>query len=207
MSYASLDSMSPSPTASPDVDFPKWDPRVIGLVGLICSIFLLFSYYKVLERNCVTFRVINLSRNPDQRRRINQHLEEFSSQLQSRGLDSYAMHSLPISQIKKSKDGESNTINSECAVCLSEFEEGEWVKHLPICSHVFHVSCIDTWFQTHSNCPLCRSYVCHVNSPGGTSVDMHLYLETLTREDFHHYQEQQDPSTRTVIQVTVESRR
>lgn len=184
----------------PGADASRWDPRVIGIVGLICSIFLLFSYYKILERNCATFRVVRLSRIPEQRRRLNQHLEDFSSQLQSRGLDSFAMHSLPITQIKKSKDEESNPGNSECAVCLGEFEEGEWVKKLPICSHVFHVSCIDTWFQTHSSCPLCRACVCEDTTPRESPINVNFYLETLNREDFHR-------DTLPNVQITVESRR
>ncbi|KAI3450450.1 hypothetical protein Pfo_007115 [Paulownia fortunei] len=202
--------MPPPPTASPGIDPSRWDPQVIGLVGLICSIFLLFSYYKILERNCAMFHVITLSRNSDQRRRLNEHLEEFSSQFRSRGLDSYIMHSLPITQIKKNKDEESHPNNAECAVCLGEFEEEEWVKHLPNCSHVFHVSCIDTWFQTHSSCPLCRSYVCDINTPHESSMAMHSFLETLNREDFHrerseHYQVVrsqvlQNASNRTVAQ-------
>jgi hypothetical protein len=47
----------------------------------------------------------------------------------------------------------------ECAVCLSEFEDGERGRVLPKCEHTFHVHCIDTWFHTHSKCPLCRAPV------------------------------------------------
>lgn len=199
--------MSPaSPTSSPEVDSPRWNPQVIGLVGLICSIFLLFSYYKILERNCLIFRI---SRNSSQRRRLNQHLEEFSSQLHSRGLESSVMHALPITQFKRPKDDQET--RTECAVCLGEFEEEEWVKHLPICSHVFHVSCIDTWFQTHSSCPLCRSYVCDARV---SSVDVDLVLQTLSREDFNRERLErfggvhvpQNSLSQSVVQVRVESR-
>ncbi|KAF8396766.1 hypothetical protein HHK36_018398 [Tetracentron sinense] len=44
-----------------------------------------------------------------------------------------------------------------CAVCLSEFEEGEELRTLPDCMHSFHVSCIDMWLYSHTNCPLCRT--------------------------------------------------
>lgn len=47
--------------------------------------------------------------------------------------------------------------SSDCAVCLSEFEEEERLRLLPKCSHAFHVPCIDTWLKSHSNCPLCRA--------------------------------------------------
>ncbi|KAG2554736.1 hypothetical protein PVAP13_9KG591301 [Panicum virgatum] len=48
---------------------------------------------------------------------------------------------------------------SECAVCLSEFEERERVRLLPNCSHAFRIDCIDTWLQGSARCPFCRSDV------------------------------------------------
>lgn len=51
---------------------------------------------------------------------------------------------------------------SECAVCLSVFEEGEEVRQLPICKHSFHAPCIDMWLYSHMNCPICR---CPVEPP------------------------------------------
>ncbi|XP_042060838.1 RING-H2 finger protein ATL2-like [Salvia splendens] len=47
----------------------------------------------------------------------------------------------------------------ECAVCLSEFEEGETGRILPECKHSFHVDCIDAWLRSHPQCPICRTRV------------------------------------------------
>ncbi|KAI4301433.1 hypothetical protein L6164_034712 [Bauhinia variegata] len=47
----------------------------------------------------------------------------------------------------------------ECAVCLSEFEDGDTGRVLPNCNHAFHCHCIDKWFRSRSNCPLCRTPV------------------------------------------------
>ncbi|XP_071691643.1 RING-H2 finger protein ATL54 [Rutidosis leptorrhynchoides] len=44
-----------------------------------------------------------------------------------------------------------------CSVCLSDFQENETLRLLPKCNHAFHVSCIDTWLRSHTNCPLCRA--------------------------------------------------
>ncbi|KAG0495902.1 hypothetical protein HPP92_000593 [Vanilla planifolia] len=46
---------------------------------------------------------------------------------------------------------------AECAVCLSAAEEGELMRLLPGCRHVFHVACIDMWLYSHSTCPVCRA--------------------------------------------------
>ncbi|XP_057439749.1 RING-H2 finger protein ATL3-like [Lotus japonicus] len=71
------------------------------------------------------------------------------------GLDPSVLRSLPVVvfQSQDFKDG------LECAVCLSELDEGEKARLLPKCNHGFHVDCIDMWFQSHSTCPLCRTSV------------------------------------------------
>ncbi|KAK7392296.1 hypothetical protein VNO78_20730 [Psophocarpus tetragonolobus] len=47
----------------------------------------------------------------------------------------------------------------DCTICLYEFNHGEEGRVLPNCNHVFHAHCVDTWFRSHSNCPLCRTPV------------------------------------------------
>ncbi|CAF2101020.1 hypothetical protein BRARA_E02489 [Brassica rapa] len=73
----------------------------------------------------------------------------------SRGLDPAVIKSLPVFAFSESTHKDL----TECAVCLSEFEEGESGRVLPGCKHTFHVDCIDMWFHSHSTCPLCRSLV------------------------------------------------
>ncbi|KZV53387.1 hypothetical protein F511_06529 [Dorcoceras hygrometricum] len=53
----------------------------------------------------------------------------------------------------------------DCAVCLLEFEENDYVRTLPSCSHAFHVDCIDKWLRSHANCPLCRAGIFRQDSP------------------------------------------
>nr|XP_009788706.1 PREDICTED: RING-H2 finger protein ATL33-like [Nicotiana sylvestris] len=48
---------------------------------------------------------------------------------------------------------------NECPVCLTAFVEGEEVRQLKTCKHIYHVVCIDKWLCSHSNCPVCRASV------------------------------------------------
>ncbi|KAF8754844.1 hypothetical protein HU200_011381 [Digitaria exilis] len=43
-----------------------------------------------------------------------------------------------------------------CAVCLEDVRDGEMVRQLPACRHLFHVDCVDAWLRAHRTCPLCR---------------------------------------------------
>lgn len=52
-----------------------------------------------------------------------------------------------------------NGTDSTCAICLSEFREGESAQLLP-CSHTFHTDCIASWLQVSRHCPMrCPEFV------------------------------------------------
>jgi hypothetical protein len=46
--------------------------------------------------------------------------------------------------------------NPPCAVCQDTITEGDAIRRINVCSHVFHVQCIDTWLQRNVRCPVCR---------------------------------------------------
>ena len=60
---------------------------------------------------------------------------------------------------------------TECAVCLSELADGEKVRALPSCGHVFHVECVDAWLRSRTTCPLCRAEVRPNNNKGEGTAD------------------------------------
>lgn len=47
---------------------------------------------------------------------------------------------------------------TDCRICLSDYEEGEQVTTLP-CRHTFHSSCANQWLQQSPTCPMCRAHV------------------------------------------------
>jgi hypothetical protein len=44
----------------------------------------------------------------------------------------------------------------ECSICLMDVKEGETCRVLPKCSHMFHSTCLESWFQISVCCPLCK---------------------------------------------------
>ncbi|CAG7908088.1 unnamed protein product [Brassica rapa] len=60
---------------------------------------------------------------------------------------------------KFKKETHSEEIGNECTVCKSVLADGEEIRQLSACKHEFHVSCIEEWLQTRSNCPNCRADV------------------------------------------------
>nr|AWW16495.1 putative E3 ubiquitin-protein ligase [Ipomoea pes-caprae] len=50
----------------------------------------------------------------------------------------------------------------ECAICITEFSDGEAGMELERCGHRFHAGCMEKWLAHgtgEANCPLCRSPV------------------------------------------------
>lgn len=78
------------------------------------------------------------------------------------GLEPAAIAALPSFPYRKTTPGEEEEASgggAECAVCLSAVEEGEMVRRLPACKHVFHAGCVDMWLASHVTCPVCRATV------------------------------------------------
>ncbi|KAL6555401.1 hypothetical protein OROGR_006659 [Orobanche gracilis] len=46
---------------------------------------------------------------------------------------------------------------TECIICLSDFDIGEKIRVLDKCSHGFHLQCIQRWLASRSTCPTCRT--------------------------------------------------
>ncbi|XP_058100045.1 RING-H2 finger protein ATL80-like [Magnolia sinica] len=70
----------------------------------------------------------------------------------NKGLKKKILRSLP----KLSFDGAVNGKLADCAICLTEFADGDEIRVLPQCGHGFHVGCVDMWLGSHSSCPSCR---------------------------------------------------
>ncbi|XP_040375844.1 RING-H2 finger protein ATL39-like [Oryza brachyantha] len=81
-----------------------------------------------------------------------------------RGLDASALAALPVTAYVRRNGGAGEGSDrrapaaaADCAVCLSELADGEKVRELPNCGHVFHVECVDAWLRSRTTCPLCRA--------------------------------------------------
>ncbi|XP_059643422.1 E3 ubiquitin-protein ligase Os04g0590900-like [Cornus florida] len=158
----------PPPYSFPDNDSgPKFSPLVIAIIGILASGFLLVSYYAIISKYCG---------NMDSARRgeihdPNEELEEIHDpsnhepwHVPTTGLDEALIKLITVCKYNK---GDGLIEGTDCSVCLSEFQEDESLRLLPKCSHAFHVTCIDTWLKSHSNCPLCRANIVLANaSPG-----------------------------------------
>ncbi|KAJ0960810.1 hypothetical protein J5N97_001311 [Dioscorea zingiberensis] len=45
---------------------------------------------------------------------------------------------------------------TQCSVCLGDYQSDERLQRIPHCGHTFHVDCIDHWLTSNTTCPLCR---------------------------------------------------
>ncbi|KAJ7522648.1 hypothetical protein O6H91_18G021000 [Diphasiastrum complanatum] len=81
-------------------------------------------------------------------------LQEMHGQEQKAAdLETAVVSMIPVIQYdKKAFHG----LCSECIICLSDFQDGEMVRILSICGHLFHMQCVDVWFKHHTSCPVCR---------------------------------------------------
>ncbi|KAF9275121.1 hypothetical protein BGZ88_002535 [Linnemannia elongata] len=64
-------------------------------------------------------------------------------------------HQTPQAQEVQAQQEEFNNGDEECAICLSDFEDGDELRHL-YCNHLFHRNCVDRWLVKNAFCPKCK---------------------------------------------------
>ncbi|TVU22854.1 hypothetical protein EJB05_32575, partial [Eragrostis curvula] len=69
------------------------------------------------------------------------------------GLGDDAIAALPVFEYRATGE------NWECAICINAVADGEVVRKLPRCMHLFHRGCVDMWLTEHTTCPVCRDEV------------------------------------------------
>lgn len=70
--------------------------------------------------------------------------------------------------------------DTQCAVCLGDYQNSEKLLQLPVCGHAFHKECIDQWLVNNATCPICRTSllqfgkVVPMNSPAQTPAALQI---------------------------------
>ncbi|XP_059669489.1 RING-H2 finger protein ATL51-like [Cornus florida] len=128
---------------------PEISPLFIGLVGILAGAIIVATLHCVTMSWC-RLRQSSNSTNQPQIARINRRVEAPSSSTSTNSSSTVNL----ITVYRYSKECRES---STCAVCLSEFTEGEEVRVLPECAHQFHALCVEMWLFSHPSCPLCRA--------------------------------------------------
>lgn len=135
----------PPPPPLPRTSFPMF---YYGLVVVATAAIILVLYNLVVVKWCSHLSDQGPAPPPQRTRRRRRPIQAWR-------IEGSTLHS--ITTFKYEGDGKGG--DSDCAVCLSVFEEGEEIRQMPKCKHYFHAPCIDMWLYSHMDCPLCRSPV------------------------------------------------
>ncbi|KAJ4716432.1 RING-H2 finger protein [Melia azedarach] len=169
------------------VDF---SPPLIAMVVVVATAFLIVTYSRLISRHILPpiLRIFRRwKRWRRRRRRLRFYLPSSNGDVDSPpfypsplnhpidslhvyspfGLDDSVIKTIPLSLFTAKNKTIAKPLHEtrDCAVCLLEFEENDYVRTLPGCSHSFHVDCIDIWLRSHANCPLCRAAIFPTESP------------------------------------------
>nr|XP_043619068.1 RING-H2 finger protein ATL65 [Erigeron canadensis] len=152
---------------SPSKPPVRFSPPLIAMVVIIATAFITITYSRVISRKFLLLRR-RWRRWRHRRRLLRSYVPSSVGDIESTGGETYdlsygyqlfsGLDDAAIKTIPLSIHSRKSSVH-ECAVCLLEFEDNDYVRTLPVCYHAFHVDCIDVWLKCHANCPLCRASV------------------------------------------------
>ncbi|PIA48922.1 hypothetical protein AQUCO_01300066v1 [Aquilegia coerulea] len=94
--------------------------------------------------------------------------------------------------------------DSQCCVCLGDFELKEQLHQIPSCQHLFHIDCIHDWLKANHTCPLCRCYIYSTKKLDSDVVSVRLDINQPSGADSsneHHHPQAGSSSEQHVISV------
>ncbi|KAK8715712.1 hypothetical protein V6N13_043040 [Hibiscus sabdariffa] len=127
-------------------------PLLVSLAGVVATSLALIVCHWLLVKYCL------------------RHPNQADDLAVSGGVEHKILETIPILSFTGENVKELGTAQTECVICLGEIKEGEGVRLLPNCRHLFHVPCIDNWFLAHSCCPICRTLVAVTAGIGGERI-------------------------------------
>lgn len=157
-------------------------PAVLFIIVILAVLFFISGLLHLLVRFLIKHPSSSASSQSHQYPEVS-NSEALQRQLQQlfhlhdSGLDQAFIDALPVFVYKEIVGAKEHF---DCAVCLCEFSEKDQLRLLPMCSHAFHINCIDTWLLSNSTCPLCRGTLFNP----GFSIENPIYdFDDLREED------------------------
>ncbi|XP_010521173.1 PREDICTED: RING-H2 finger protein ATL54 [Tarenaya hassleriana] len=190
--YSDPDSYTISPEPSPQFTLPPLSPSIpavydqspsypispdtVIIITVASAVLAILLTGFVLAVKFASNRVNHVSRGGNQTDREDSEEEVLNREevdhpiwyIRTTGLQQSIINSIAICRYKR---GDGLIERTDCPICLNEFEEHESLRLLPKCNHAFHISCIDTWLRSHTNCPLCRAGVVSTESPQSSAPE------------------------------------
>lgn len=77
----------------------------------------------------------------------------------------------------------SNNYSTRCPITLEDFQEGDIVRRIHHCNHVFGTTAFDNWFERNVRCPVCRFDIReHSNNDDSSHTERQNSADSVTSE-------------------------
>ncbi|KAI3973105.1 hypothetical protein MKX01_019763 [Papaver californicum] len=149
-STASLSSEAPSCCSTASSQLKLYQTFIFSIPIFFTFLLLLLFYLFYLRRIRVDWSSLRM-------RAING--SDSVPRVSESGLNKEFREMLPIIIFNESF----SVRDTQCSVCLADYQADDKLQQIPSCAHTFHMECIDHWLSTHTTCPLCRLSLAPVN--------------------------------------------
>lgn len=77
----------------------------------------------------------------------------------------------------------SSNYSTRCPITLEDFQEGDNVRRIHHCNHIFGTTAFDNWFERNVRCPVCRFDIRdHSNNDESSHIERQNSTESVTSE-------------------------